>query len=124
MRGIEWGNIDNKPNGDRGWIIGEFKDRELPYPFANKFFSLKWSKLSKGDKKPSPVAEEKAKTLTLLVTGKHRVNFPDENESVLLQKEGDYVFFEPGIAHSWEAVEDNFTITLRFEDTGFNQPIG
>lgn len=114
---ISSGNIHNKPNGDRGWILGDFKDHHLPYPFFSTKFSVKWARLKKGAKKDSAKSDPDQHTLTILVVGKQRVDFP-ENEnckSYLLEKEGDYVFFEPGTSHSWEAIDDNLTITFRWK---------
>ena len=114
---IESGNIDEKENGQRGWFFGRLPDRELPYPWNNKHMSMKWWEAPGGSKKDGePTAEEEDKTITILVRGKHRLFFPDTNEEFILSKEGDYVFWEPGIRHTWEALDDNLTITFRWKD--------
>jgi hypothetical protein len=113
MQNIPPENILRKKNGERGWIMGDFKDNLLPYPFFSSKFEIKWANLKKGDS--SPVKSDKDRqTLTILVKGKHRVDLPESQKRFELVEEGDYVFFEPGVLHSWEAIEDNLTITIRW----------
>jgi quercetin dioxygenase-like cupin family protein len=38
--------------------------------------------------------------------------FPDEE--VALEKEGDFVLFGPGIAHSFRSVEESLVLTVRW----------
>jgi hypothetical protein len=114
MQKIRTGNVYCKPNGDRGWIMGNFPNRPLPYPFSNKQFEIKWAEQEKGEKKSGAKSDGRRQTLTILVRGKHSVEFPESQKRFLLKREGDYVFFEPGVLHSWEAIQDNLTITIRW----------
>ena len=109
---LEFGNLYTKPEVKQHWVIGHFIDPSTP--FYEKNFSLKWSKLKKGESRTEPAFTAEAKTFDILVYGKHRVNFPDLNKSVLLNKEGDYVYFAPGVAHTWESLEDSLIVSLRW----------
>ncbi len=73
-----------------------------------------WGKHNKGDKKDLAKTNKTAKTVFMLMYGKFRFSFPDLQKNVLLQNEADYLFFENGIAHSWEALEDSLAITIRW----------
>ena len=109
------GNVNFKLNGDRGWIMGDFENVQLPYPFFSSAFEIKWADLKKGTKKSGdPIAERSRQTLTILVSGKFKVHFPEIAQTVVLEKQGDYVFFEPCVLHTWEAIEDNLHLTLRW----------
>ena len=108
----EEGNVNTKSNGERGWIFGHFIDPTSP--FHSDDFEIKWSKNPQGASKIAAKANKVAKTVCILVRGKFRVDFPDLNKSVLLEKEGDYVFFGNGIVHSWKALEESLTINIRW----------
>jgi hypothetical protein len=109
---IEIGNVNTKANGQRNWIIGHFI--ESSSPFHSQDFEVKWSKLSKGEAKSQVGSNGIAKTLAILAYGKQQINFPATNDVALLANEGDYVFFESGVEHSWEALEDTLLITIRW----------
>jgi quercetin dioxygenase-like cupin family protein len=107
------GNIYKKKNGKRGWIVGYFPDVPLPYPFNTKKFSVKWVKLRKGKRKEGARSDSRRKTLCVLVYGQQEISFPGRKTKIL-KEEGDYVFFEPGVLHSWRAKTDNLTVTFRW----------
>ena len=109
---LEEGNVKTKPNGDRGWILGNFI--KAPSPFHNQDFEIKWSNSEKGEAKDRPTTNKIAKTLAILVYGKFKMNFPDQERHCILNHEGDYVFFDAGIAHSWEVLEKCLLITIRW----------
>jgi hypothetical protein len=114
------GNVNTKtPNGEKGWILGHFIDASSP--FHNMGFEIKWSNSRKGDKKPEPALNVKAKSVVILVYGSFRIDFPDEKKSFTLRDEGDYVFFNVGVTHSWEVLEDSLLITIRWPSTPNDQ---
>ena len=84
-------------------------------------FEIKWSNSRKGDKKPEPALNVKAKSVGILVYGSFRMDFPDEKESFTLRDEGDYVFCNAGVTHSWEVLEDSLLITIRWPSTPNDQ---
>lgn len=59
-------------------------------------------------------ANIKAKSLAILIKGKLRISFPDENKIVILEKIGDYVIWNHGVFHTVEILENTTTITVRW----------
>ncbi len=110
---IESGNVHTKQNGERGWILGHFPQL-AGTPFHTDAFEVKWSKLAKGQRKEGVGTNQTAPSVSILISGKFKIDFPESGESHILQKEGDYVFFGPGVAHTWEVLEDTLSITLRW----------
>lgn len=91
--------------------MGPHIDHKLP--FHEKNFEVKWAKLKPGERREKTAAS-KSNTLSILIYGKHKVIFPDKNESLILQKEGDYVFFGPGVNHTWENLEESLVLAIRW----------
>jgi quercetin dioxygenase-like cupin family protein len=48
----------------------------------------------------------------LLIAGNFRVDLT--GASIVLEKQGDYVVWGPGIDHSWEAISDSVVVTVRW----------
>jgi len=90
-------------------------------PFKNDDFEVKWGVHPKGDKKDIAGMNIKAKTLSILIKGKFLVSFPDDGEEVILGNQGDYVYFENGIYHGSEALEDSVVLTIRWPSIGGDQ---
>ena len=110
---MEQGNLYTKPNGQRGWVMGYFMPESSPY--HNEDFELQWAELKKGTKREhTKPAHKTAKTLSILGRGKHRITFTETGEEILLEKEGDYVYFDAATEHSWEALEDSLIISVRW----------
>ncbi len=105
------GNVE-KIRTDSHWFFGHFMD-EIP-EFKSSDFELKWGKHKAGDKKAGIGSNTKARTLTILIRGKIRITFPDNKKECLLEKEGDFAYWESGIKHSWEALEDSVALTVRW----------
>ena len=74
---------------------------------------VKWSHHPKGDKKIEPKADKECFSVTILVRGRFKQIFPTEKKEIIQEKEGDVVYFAPGVMHSWEALEDSLMITIR-----------
>jgi len=115
------GNVRTKiPNGERGWIFGNFKENPLPFPWNYKDFEIKWADLKKGENSGG-VKNDTIDTVTITVLvkgGPHKTTlYPGESNEVayVLEKEGDFVFWGPGVPHSWEALEKNTTISFRYK---------
>jgi hypothetical protein len=104
-----YGQIKSRPKLN-GWFMGRFiKDY-----FHNDDFELKWCVSKKGEKKSSITANKTAKTLTILIKGKMRVDFPKNKKKIILDKEGDYVYLDTGVFHGRETLKDTTTITIRW----------
>ena len=52
------------------------------------------------------------RTLNLLIRGRFVLVFPDRE--VALEREGDFVLFGPGLAHSYRSVEESLILTVRW----------
>ena len=50
--------------------------------------------------------------MSILIRGKYELNFG--KETVMLEKEGDYLFFTPNMAHHMLAHEDSVVLTVRW----------
>ncbi|MFB9904254.1 hypothetical protein [Allokutzneria oryzae] len=66
----------------------------------------------RGEKRPEWTSGDRRTTLALLVQGRFRIDLTDG--SVTLARQGDYVLWEAGIQHSWEALADSVIITVRW----------
>ncbi len=109
---IEIGNLDHKCRDYRGWVAGHFIDKESPLCISE--FEVKWGRHSKGEKKKKVAANKTAKTLAILISGKFKLEFPELGEDAVLAQEGDYVFYDAGVAHAWEVLEDCLIINIRW----------
>lgn len=136
--------VGNAANGSatRGWLVGHF----LPpgSPAASRHVEVKWSAHAAGAANDGGVAANTVGTsMALLVRGHHRLLFPElpaDGEAapavggggataaasrvgrvVDLVKEGDYVLWAPGVAHTWVAVEDSAVVTVRWPSLGGDQ---
>ncbi len=95
------------------WKLGYFVNP--PHPFHNEGFELKWSHTLGGQSKPGGAGKNiTAYTLTILIRGKFKISFPDMAEEYIMTKEGEYLYFPPGVSHDWVCVEDALTVTLRW----------
>jgi hypothetical protein len=108
------GNLkDQLGDNERGWVIGYFTDPQ--HPFHEHDFEVQWAELAEGDIKSGGAGYNKtAKTLCILISGHLKLNFPVSNETVALSEPGAYVYFPPGVSHSWEAIKPTVTMTLRW----------
>lgn len=91
------------------WIIGNSIDK---YPeLMSDNVMIKWGKHKKGEKRKNFVCDKNMFTVTILVYGKMQQIF--ENKKLLQTKEGDLVYYAPGVYHKWIALEDSLIITIR-----------
>ena len=56
----------------------------------------------------------KAKTISILIKGKFLLIFPEENKEIVLEKQGDFVFWDSKVYHGSEALEDSTVLTIRW----------
>lgn len=121
MTHIEHGCIQNINSKYKDWFIGSFVD-------SNSFFNsegvnnfeTKWSEKKKGEIFPiknDPLENRTCKSLVLLISGKFRYSFRNEDGSFkdyLLETPGEYVAWTPDLPHEIEAIEDSVTLTIRW----------
>lgn len=114
MEKIIKGNLNEEGKSTRGWIFGHFKDPETP--FYSNDFEVRWINFKKGESKSKEQLgiNEKARTLSILIRGKFFLTFPSLNKEVLLEKEGDYIFWDRQVPHNWTVKEDCLVLVIRW----------
>jgi quercetin dioxygenase-like cupin family protein len=95
----------------RGWLIGHFIDRSDGVR-ASEAVEIKWGIHPAGEGRDAWQTDEQRTTVLLLVKGRFRLDL--SVGSFVLQNEGDYAVWGPGIDHSWQAEEDTVIITIRW----------
>jgi quercetin dioxygenase-like cupin family protein len=103
------GNVTEAARSSRGWFVGHFMS-ELP--LHSNDLELKWFTHPAGDTRPEWAPPNPVRTLNVLIRGKFTLLFPDRE--VLLQQEGDFVVFGPGVSHSFRADEESLVLTVRW----------
>jgi quercetin dioxygenase-like cupin family protein len=108
-----WYTGNATADGDpyRGWLLGHFISPEDGVRKTDAL-EIKWGVHPAGQERPEWTDEETRTTLVLLVKGKFRVDLAVS--SVVLEKEGDYLLWGPGINHSWQAEDDSVVVTIRW----------
>ncbi|MBK3564220.1 signal peptidase I [Streptomyces sp. MBT62] len=104
------GNAGKDAPLDRGWLLGHFKEADDPR--HTDAVEVKWGTHPQGDERLEWVRGDERTALLVLVSGRFRVEFPER--SVLLEQQGDYVVWGPGVDHSWFAEEESVLVTVRW----------
>jgi quercetin dioxygenase-like cupin family protein len=73
---------------------------------------LKWFTHRPGEVRSEWAPASPVQTLNLLIRGRFVLVFPDQE--VALEREGDFVLFGPGVAHSYRSVEESLILTVRW----------
>jgi hypothetical protein len=107
----ETGNAIVTSADHRGWFVGHFMLQTDPLHRASSV-EVKWGSHRAGEGEDDWSMNRSATTLSLLVHGRDRIVFPDED--VVLQRAGDYAIWGPGTPHKWRAEEDCLVITIRW----------
>jgi len=113
MKPIETGNLTSRileAPEKRGWFLGHFIDS--PSLFHSKDVEVKWGIHKKGEKYENAKANIQAKSLAILISGKEKFFFPDTNETITMEKPGDYIIWNAGIFHKCEMLEDTTILTI------------
>jgi len=108
--GVYVGNAGKDAPLDRGWILGHFKEPDDPR--HSGAVEVKWGIHPRGDERLQWVRGEKRTALLVLISGRFRVEF--RTRSVILEQQGDYVVWGPGVDHSWFAEEESVLLTVRW----------
>ncbi len=104
------GNATRDGEEHRGWIVGHFMN--VGDIRQSGGVEIKWGVHASGEERADWQADETRTTALLLVKGRFRVNL--SADSLVLDQEGDYAMWGPGIGHSWRAEEDSVVITVRW----------
>jgi hypothetical protein len=104
-------NANDDRDTDRGWLLGHFmKPGESVR--STEALEVKWGIHPAGDKRAGWTTGEDRTTMVVLVSGRFRVDL--SVGEVLMERQGDYGVWGPGIEHSWEALEDSVVLTVRW----------
>jgi hypothetical protein len=104
------GNANDDATDHRGWLVGHFmSDGDLR---QTKDVEIKWGIHPAGDNREAWQGEEYRTTVLVLISGRFRIRL-SEGEQVL-ERQGDYVMWGPGIGHSWHAEHDSVVVTVRW----------
>lgn len=105
------GNAPKEANKRRGWFIGEFISPTNDLR-STADVEVKWGTHAADDRRSEWAEPSEATTLSILIQGRFRLQFPDGE--VVLASQGDYVLWLPGVAHSWWAEETSTVLTVRW----------
>jgi hypothetical protein len=115
MDGAKKGNAITDSLPRKGWFIGRFIDDDA-YRQTHEV-EVKWGIHKKGDSNNGFAADQIARSMSVLIRGKFRLTFrrKDQTEDILLENEGDYAVWLPGLEHSWVAeAEETVILTVRW----------
>lgn len=109
---IMTGNAKEDCKETRGWFVGAFIDEKFGLRHSPDV-EVKWGEHPQGEEGVSKAGEGDATTLSILLKGKYGITMEGQTE-IILEKEGDYLMFNPNIPHSRRAYEDSLIITVRW----------
>ena len=112
MRGVGLGNARDDGAPRRGWFVGRFISDDAFRQTHD--VEVKWGVHSAGDTNGKFAADVVARTMSVLVRGRFQLIFRSGKvtEEVLLEREGDYALWLPGVEHTWTAIGDPDTETI------------
>jgi hypothetical protein len=125
MDGVARGNAANLAANERKrfWFIGHMIESDANR--HSKDVEVKWGNHKKGEYNTFNSKEEadKATSVSILIRGRLRISFVSGTgaQDVLLQNEGDFVLWKPGIRHNSMFEEDTTVITIRWPSKGNKQ---
>jgi hypothetical protein len=111
---INIGNAENFP-ATRGWFVGGFLGPSNG-ALATDDVEMKWGRHPAGDQRHELSVAADTTSVAILISGRFEIAFPGRDPGIaVLQQLGDFVLYEPGIAHTWQAVEDSVILTVRWK---------
>jgi quercetin dioxygenase-like cupin family protein len=105
------GNAVADGEDNRGWLLGNFLHGSNGVR-ASDAVEVKWGIHPAGDGRDSWQTDEQRTTVLLLLKGRFRLDL--SAGTFVLEREGDYAVWGPGMDHSWHAEEDSVVITVRW----------
>jgi quercetin dioxygenase-like cupin family protein len=98
------GNAVADGEDNRGWLLGHFLEGSNGVR-ASDAVEVKWGIHPAGDGRDSWQTDEQRTTILLLVKGRFRLDL--SVGTFVLERQGDYAVWGPGMDHSWHAEEDS-----------------
>lgn len=108
---IAAGNAASEGMPRGGWFLGHFIPETSPLLHSDRV-EVKWATHAAGDERSEWAANERAATLSILVRGRFLICFADRR--IILDREGDYALWAPGVPHTWRCEEESTIVTLRW----------
>lgn len=108
---VIFGNTAVEGANRSDWFLGHFIT-PLDDPRSNSILEVKWAVHKAGESRLQWAKNLEATTLSILIRGQFCLQFPEEE--FLLSREGDYVFWLPGVPHCWSAKSDCTILTIRW----------
>jgi hypothetical protein len=105
------GNVHDDSTDTRGWQVGHFIDPSRGV-CATKDVEMKWASHPAGDKRSTWVTNERRSTLVMLISGEFRIDLAECSR--ILDSQGDYLAWGPGVGHTWVALDDSVVVTVRW----------
>lgn len=111
LSNVTTGNAYSDGEERRGWFVGSFI---TPSNSARSTSALevKWGVHVAGDRRPQWAEPAETTTLSILISGRFCLQFPDGE--IVLASQGDYALWLPGVAHCWRAEADSVVLTVRW----------
>jgi quercetin dioxygenase-like cupin family protein len=78
----------------------------------NDDVEIKWGIHPSGEAREAWHDDESRTTVLILIKGRFRIDL--SVGSHVLEREGDYAMWGPGIGHSWKAEDDSVVLTVRW----------
>jgi hypothetical protein len=112
MEGAKKGNTRIDGASRRGWFIGRFINDDAYCQTHD--VEVKWGVHAPGEKNDIFAADQVARSMSVLIRGRFRLTFRrgEQMEDIVLQNEGDYAVWLPGLEHTWVAEGDPETVIL------------
>lgn len=107
---IQTGNAADVGAERGGWILGHFMPAESP--LRSDDVEVKWANHRAGDRRGQWAPLSSASTLSILVRGRFVLEF--HAREVVLEREGDFVFWDGAEPHSWRCESDSVVATVRW----------
>ena len=111
MTKLVFGNAKEEGANRGGWFLGHFITPE-DNPRSTEDLEVKWGVHKKGDSRTEWAVNHQAATLSILINGRFCLKF--EDREIVLSREGDYVLWCAGVAHTWVAESDCTILTVRW----------
>jgi hypothetical protein len=93
----------------RGWLLGHFMPAGDPRNSDD--VEIKWGVHPAGEVRPGWVTDDPRSILSVLVSGRFRIELPDR--TVVLAEQGDYIVFH-GVDHTWVAEQASVVVSVRW----------
>src|SRR5262245_50317028 len=100
-----FGNATEDGSRNRHWFLGPYIEDPAGLRRTGHL-EVKWAVHPKGQRRESWAPGGASRTISMLVRGRFRLDFrrpadPEFIESVVLEREGDYVIWTPEVEHTW-----------------------